>query len=53
MHAHIYTMHKRRLRLNSHISPPRPEPGKTWHGLSRNQSDAREHDEQYQMLMGT
>jgi hypothetical protein len=22
MHAHIYTMHKRRLRWNSHVSPP-------------------------------
>jgi hypothetical protein len=33
--------------------PPRPKPGKMWHGLSRNQSDAREHDEQYQMLTGT
>ncbi len=29
--------------------PPKPEPGKTWHGLSRNQGDVGEHDEQYQM----
>jgi hypothetical protein len=33
--------------------PPRPEPGKAWHGLNRNQGAIREHDEQYQMLMGT
>jgi len=25
--------------------PPRPKPGKAWHGLSRNQGAAREHDE--------
>jgi hypothetical protein len=25
--------------------PPRPEPGKAWHGLSRNQGVARKHDE--------
>jgi hypothetical protein len=30
--------------------PPRPELGKTWHGLSRNQGVVGEHDEQYQML---
>jgi hypothetical protein len=33
--------------------PPRLESGKTWHGLSRNQGDAGEHDEQYQMLTKT
>jgi len=33
--------------------PPKPGSGKTWHGLSRNQGAAREHDEQYQMLVGT
>jgi hypothetical protein len=25
--------------------PPRPEPGKTWHGLIKNQGAAGEHDE--------
>jgi hypothetical protein len=25
--------------------PPKLEPGKVWHGSSRNQGDAREHDE--------
>jgi hypothetical protein len=25
--------------------PPRPEPGKVWHGLSRNQGVVGEHDE--------
>jgi hypothetical protein len=44
-HTHIYIMHKRRLRWNSHVSPPRPEPGKAWHGLRRNQCAAGEHDE--------
>jgi hypothetical protein len=29
--------------------PPRPEPGKAWHGLNRNQGAGGEHDEQYQM----
>jgi hypothetical protein len=53
MHAHIYTMHKRRLRWNFHVPPPRPELGKVWHGLSRNQGVVREHDEQYQMSTGT
>jgi hypothetical protein len=33
--------------------PPRPERGKTRHGLSRNQGAVKEHDEQYQMLVGT
>jgi hypothetical protein len=33
--------------------PPKPEPGKTWHGLSRNQGVARKHDEQYQIPVGT
>ncbi len=33
--------------------PPRPKPRRTWHGLSRNQSAASEHDEQYQMPTGT
>jgi len=48
MHAHIYTMNKKRLRWNSHVSPPpRPKSGKAWHGLSRNRGVAGEHDEQY------
>jgi hypothetical protein len=45
MQAHIYTMHKRKLKWNSHVSPPIPKLGKVWHGLSRNQGAAREHDE--------
>jgi len=32
--------------------PPRPELGKTWHGLSKNQGAAGKHDEQYQMPTG-
>jgi len=32
--------------------PPKLEPEKAWHGLSRNQGAAREHDEQYQMPTG-
>jgi hypothetical protein len=31
----------------------RLEPGKMWHGLSKNQGAAGEHDEQYQMSVGT
>ncbi len=46
-------MHKRRLRLNSHISPPKPKLGKTWHSLNKDQGDRGEHDEQYQMLTKT
>jgi len=33
--------------------PPRLELRKTWYGLSRNQGVVGEHDEQYQMPMGT
>jgi hypothetical protein len=33
--------------------PPTPEPRKAWHGLCKNQSVAEEHDEQYQMPVGT
>jgi hypothetical protein len=33
--------------------PPRPKSGKTWYGLSRNQNATGEHDEQYQMPVGT
>jgi hypothetical protein len=33
--------------------PPRLELGKAWHGLSRNQGDVGEHDEQYQLPTGT
>jgi hypothetical protein len=33
--------------------PPRPESGKMWHGLNKNQGVVGEHDEQYQMLVGT
>jgi len=33
----------------SRIPPPRLEPRKTRHGLSKNQGAVRKHDEQYQM----
>jgi len=33
--------------------PPRPKPGKVLHGLTKNQGATKEHDEQYQMLVGT
>ncbi len=33
--------------------PPRPESGKMLHGLNKNQGATGEHDEQYQMLVGT
>jgi hypothetical protein len=33
--------------------PPKLEPRKAWHGLSRNQGAIRKHDEQYQMSAGT
>jgi hypothetical protein len=46
-------MHKRRLRWNSHVSPPKPESGKVWHGRNRNQGVVGERDEQYQMPIGT
>jgi hypothetical protein len=45
MHTHIYTMHKKKLRWNSHVSPPIPESGKMWHGLSRSQGVVGKHDE--------
>jgi hypothetical protein len=32
--------------------PPKPELGKSWHGLSKNQGVAGEHDEQYEMSAG-
>jgi len=32
---------------------PRLEPRKAWHGLNKNQGAAREHDEHYQMPVGT
>jgi hypothetical protein len=46
MHTYIYNA-QGRLRWNSHVSPARPEPGKIWHGLSRNQDAVGEHDEYY------
>jgi hypothetical protein len=33
--------------------PPRSKLGKAWHGLNRNHGVTKEHDKQYQMLMGT
>jgi len=53
MHAHIYIQCTSEAEMKSHVSPPRPEPGKTWHGLSRNQGAVGEHDEQYQLPTGT
>ncbi len=52
MHTRIYTMHKGGGD-EILIIPPRPEPGKAWHGLSRNQGVVGEHDEQYQLPAGT
>ncbi len=46
-------MHKSRLRSNFHVFPPRLQPGKTWHGLSKNQGATGKHDEKYQMLTRT
>jgi len=45
MHTHIYTMHKGGWDEILMYPPPRPKPGKAWHGLSRNQGDVGEHDE--------
>jgi len=39
--------------MKSLCIPPKPESGKTWHGLSRNQGVVGEHDEQYQLPAGT
>jgi len=36
-HTHTHIMHKRRLKWNIMYPPPRLEPGKLWHGLSKNQ----------------
>jgi hypothetical protein len=33
--------------------PPRLKPRKAWHGLRKNQGVVGEHDEQYQMQVGT
>jgi len=53
MHAHMYIYNaQEEAEMNSHVSPPRLEPGKTWHGLSRIQGVVGKHDEQYQMSMG-
>jgi hypothetical protein len=46
-------MHKRKLNEILMYPPPKPKLGKTWHGLSKNQSVIGEHDEQYQMLVET
>jgi hypothetical protein len=56
MHAHIYTMQKWRFKSNFNVPPPpppKPELGKVWHGLNKNQGVATEHDEQYQMSTRT
>jgi hypothetical protein len=53
MHTYIYNAQEEVAMKFSCIPPPRPEPGKMWHGINRNQGVAGEHDEQYQMLMGT
>jgi len=52
MHTYIYNAQVR-LRWNSPVSPPKPEPGKARHGLNKNQGVVGEHDEQYQLPMGT
>jgi hypothetical protein len=33
--------------------PTKPKPRKAWHGLNKNQGVVGEHDEQYQMSVGT
>jgi len=43
--TYIYNAQKEAEMKLSCIPPPRLELGKTWHGLSRNQGAAREHDE--------
>ncbi len=53
MHIHIYIQCTRRGKMKFSCIPPRLEPGKAWHGLSRNQGARGEHDEQYQMLART
>jgi hypothetical protein len=45
MHAHIYTMQQEEAEMKFSCIPLRLELGKVWHGLSRNQGAAREHDE--------
>ncbi len=52
MHTYIYNAQKKVEMKVSCIPPPRPEPEKAWHGLS-NQGVVGEHDEQYQMPVGT
>jgi hypothetical protein len=51
MHAHIY-IYNAQKEAEMKFScippppfPPRPELGKMWHGLNRNQSAIKEHDE--------
>jgi len=53
MHTYIYNAEEEVAMKFSCIPPPRPEPGKMWHGINRNQGVVGEHDEQYQMLIGT
>jgi len=55
MHAHIYIYNaQEEVEMKfSCIPPPIPEPGKVWHGLSRNQGVVGKHDEQYQLLART
>jgi hypothetical protein len=52
-HTHIYTMHEGGWDEILIYPPPRPEPRKAWHGLSRNQGVVGEHDGQYQLPAGT
>jgi hypothetical protein len=47
MHAYIYiynAQEEAKMKLSC-IPPPKPELGKVWHGLSRNQSAPRKPDE--------
>jgi hypothetical protein len=54
MHAHIYIYNaQKEAEMKFSCVPPKPELGKAWHGLSRNQGATRKHDEQYQMSTGT
>jgi len=53
--TYIYNAQEEDEMKFSYIPPPPPkhEPEKTWHGLSRNQGVEGKHDEQYQMSTGT
>jgi hypothetical protein len=53
MHTHTQIYHAQEEVEILMYPPPKPELGKVWHCVSRNQGVVGEHDEQYQMLVGT